>query len=405
MGMWMLAAAAAAKKKQDQRHAAARRARKRREEEERKSKEKRNNSHSDYSENMPSYFECIDEEIGNDAELKDFFQKLYQKVQQVRDEAGAEYRAKAEELVALAEKYNVEKTKIEKKLEESGIEFGERKQLAGIYLSRFTGEYHCSTWGKSRLSLYRETGDSYIYYQAKTINGLERFRITESLLMEDEPKAYLNIAKESLADNQSKYEESKKKLKKLEKRILFISNENKQRKITKLKNEISELENNIRNNQIAIKEHEFVLGLSDEQKADFIKYIQAEKSISDISHEIESLERKFSFVLPKIESKDTILKAMELLEQDGLTEEEITSIFKKLDKVAILRLRGEYESRSWTHNSIDIRMIKEFVKDVYESDPDFVDRNLPDIVSLDEEDRENDGEEHDKSDNNDDPEL
>ena len=96
---------------------------------------------------------------------------------------------------------------------------------------------------------------------------------------------------------------------------------------------------------------------------------------------------------------------MELLEQDGLTEEEITSIFKKLDKVAILRLRGEYESKSWTHNSIDIRMIKEFVKDVYESDPDFVDRNLPDIVSLDEEDRENDGEEQNISDNNDDPEL
>ena len=198
MGMMYLAALAAAKKKQDKRHAAARRERRRRENAEREANEKRNSSYGSHSEDEPSYIECIDQEITNDQELKEFFQKLYQKIQEIRDDSGAEQRAKAVELRDLAEKYNAEKTKIEKRLEESGIEFGERKQLGGIYLSRFTGEYQSSTWGKSRLSLYRETGDSYIYYQAETVNGIDRYYIKESLIMEDEPEGKLNAAKASL---------------------------------------------------------------------------------------------------------------------------------------------------------------------------------------------------------------
>ena len=404
MGMWMLAAAAAAKKKQDQRRAAARRARSRREKEEREAKEK-NKYRGSSSRDLPSYLECIDQEIDSNQELKEFFQKLYQKVQEIRNEAGAEHRANAEKFRDLAEKYNKEKMKIEKKLEESGINFEGRKPFGSIYLSRFTGEYQSSTWGKSRLSLYREVGDSYIYYQATTINGIERYRLTESLIMEDEPEGYLNVAKSSLEYNQKKYEEAKKKLAKLEKRKLFISYEKKQNMIKKLKNEIREIENNIDSNRMAIKEHEFVLGLTDEQKSDLIKYIEAEKCISDITYKIKNLEYQFEAALPKIDDKQTIFKAMQLLEQDGMTEEEITSVFKILDKIAILKSRGEYEHKPWYRETADIKIIRSFVKEIYESDPDFVDRNLSEVVSIDKGDQEADDKNQDISDNNDDPEL
>lgn len=402
--MWMLAAAAAAKKKQDQRRAAARRARSRREKEEREAKEK-NKYRGSSSRDLPSYLECIDQEIDSNQELKEFFQKLYQKVQEIRNEAGAEHRANAEKFRDLAEKYNKEKMKIEKKLEESGINFEGRKPFGSIYLSRFTGEYQSSTWGKSRLSLYREVGDSYIYYQATTINGIERYRLTESLIMEDEPEGYLNVAKSSLEYNQKKYEEAKKKLAKLEKRKLFISYEKKQNMIKKLKNEIREIENNIDKNRMAIKEHEFVLGLTDEQKSDLIKYIEAEKCISDITYKIKNLEYQFEAALPKIDDKQTIFKAMQLLEQDGMTEEEITSVFKILDKIAILKSRGEYEHKPWYRETTDIKIIRSFVKEIYESDPDFVDRNLSEVVSIDKGDQEADDKNQDISDNNDDPEL
>ena len=176
--------------------------------------------------------------------------------------------------------------------------------------------------------------------------------------------------------------------------------------INVLRNKIRELESNIHNNKMAIKQHEFVLGLTDEQKADFVKYIQAEECISHITYEVRNLESRFCAALPKIDSKELIIQAMKLLEQDGLTEEEITRVFKKLDKVAILRSRDEYEHKPWfSERETDIQIIKSFVKEIYESDPDFVDRNMSQIVSLDKEDKEVDVKEQDVPDDSDDPEL
>lgn len=400
MGMWMLAAAAAAKKKQDQRKAAARRERRRREEEERKSKEKYSRS---YSDGMPSYIECVEKEIDGDEILKKFFQRLYEKMNGIRDEAGREYKEKAEEFAALADKYEAERDKVKERLEKSGINFGDNRTLGDIYLGRFSSEYQSSTWGKSRFSLGLQKAEGKHYYRSETIDGIEYYRITESLIMEDEPEAYLNIAKESLKKNEEERDALKKEFDKLEKRRLFISEDKKRTKLKALSNRLSELNNKIDKNRQAIKEHEFVLGLTDEQKADLVKLIKAENGIETATYEVRALESKFSQAMPRFDSEDLLFKAMQLMEAEGLTEEEITTIFKKLDRVAILRERGRYSKSYSPNNGTDRTLVELFIEKVYEADPDFVDRNLAEIVEPEEESQ--DKSVQDVSDNNENPEL
>lgn len=403
MGMMYLAALAAAKKQQDRRHAAARRTRRRREAEERNSKEKSGYSRVS-SNDKPSYFACVIYELSKDADLKDFFQKLYKKVHEVRDDAGRKYREQAEKFLAIANKYEDERCELEEKLKASGVKFDENNQLACISMGRFSSEVLSNTWNKSRLSLYREAVVSSRYEYRGVINGLEHNKITEELLMEDEPLAKLNCAKESLSKNESELASTKKELDKIKKKKLFISAERKENKIVQLTNKISELDRAVYLNREAIKRYEFVLGLTDEQKTDLIKYIKAEKGITTAAYEVESLGDKFVKAIPEIDSKEVMLGALKLLEKEGLTEEEITQIFKKLDRIAIIRGRGEYEIGGISPYDVDIGIIKGFVRQIYEEDPDFVDRNLSEIVSLENEEKDKECENSDVSDGSENPE-
>ncbi len=382
MGMWMLAAAAAAKRKQDQRKAAARRERRRRDEE-RRAKEKNGYSRSS-SGKLPSFYACVEHELREDTELREFFQELYKKMHEVRNEATKDYPVKAEKFVEIADKYRAERQRIQEELIKLGVKFEGYDNLGSISVKQFSSEDNhnpsFSVLNRNRGNGIWGHSDRKHYERRASINGLETKYISESLVMEEYPETKLNIATEELRINKEKRANLKKEYDKLAKRRLFVNEDKKTHRLKVLSNQMSELDNTIGQNELAIKLHTFAAGLTDDQKKELVKYLRAEEGIRGACNGAMSLLSNFGRALPKFKDEKVMFAALQLMENEGLTEERITSIFRTLDKIAIRRERGEYSSSLSKDNYEDSEILKLFIKKVYEADPEFVDRNLAEIV-------------------------
>ena len=236
MGMMYLAALAAAAKKQRERENAARRRAKKFKEEmskERKSSWEKTGYNPEYS-----YLDKVVFAIRTNPQLKEFFKKLEDKIQDIREGEGLEIREKAKSLAELAKKYEAEAKKIEEDLAKSGITLGEQTSSAYYDLNSFNP--------RSRDYVLNEADKS---FEKKGFKRYTEFNGAE-LTMQDVCDSY-NTSYEGIISELSKdINKAKATREKLQKKLDWF---NKERKISlfdpdksgmksqELKNRISKL--------------------------------------------------------------------------------------------------------------------------------------------------------------------
>lgn len=369
--LFLAAAAAAQEQRRRSRNAARRR------QEERRKKERENNSsrgYSSYSETIP-YLDCLMYELEGDEKLAQFFKALKENAERAREESGKGYRESAQDIATMVDNYQEGRSQIEKKLTDSGIEV-KGIDSKGYSLDSFSIVSKESTY------------DRYTYISTRaTFNGLE-----------------LTTDKLNNPDFKEKYEEQKKKCDELrvqkamkEKELsrqqsllkyLPFGKPDRRLQISKIKDALKSIEEELALEEKYRKEMQIFESFTPEQRKNIQRYLIATDYMSRAIDSINKMAREFRGKLPSIDEKDIIEKAFnDTIAELGLEEADIADIFRRMDRVAIRRNRGEYngkgtyyEYRSYGLEGRKKDLVHGFVKHVYEEDPDFVERNMEEVL-------------------------
>ena len=374
----LLVAHAAQEQRRKSRNAARRR------QEERKRQEENNSSRSSYSSyryTIP-YLDCLMYEIDSDEKLSCFFETLKENAEKLREESGKGYRESAQDIATMVDNYQEGRSQIEKKLTDSGIEV-KGIDSKGYSLDSFSIVSKESTY------------DRYTYISTRaTFNGLE-----------------LTTDKLNNPDFKEKYEEQKKKCDELrvqkamkEKELsrqqslfkyLPFGKPDRRLQISKIKDALKSIEEELALEEKYRKEMQIFESFTPEQRKTIQRYLIATDYMSRAIDSINKMAREFRGKLPSIDEKDIIEKAFnDTIAELGLEEADIADIFRRMDRVAIRRHRGEFDGKSEYFEYADYGikgrkkdLVKGFIKHVYEEDPDFVDRNMEEVLE-DEETRD-----------------
>ena len=165
--------------------------------------------------------------------------------------------------------------------------------------------------------------------------------------------------------------------------------------IAKTKKELKEIERELEREEHLRKELETFESFSPSQIQDIRKYLEATICMYKAMQSIRSKAREFAAKVPKIDEKTIIEKALEAtMDELHLGEEEMADIFRRMDKVAIKRYRGEFDDEGIYYDFSDYGLmgrkkdlVRGFIKHVYEEDPEFAERNMVEVIK-DEESRE-----------------
>ena len=381
MGAIVLLAAAAAA--QEQRRRARDAARRR--EEERKKQENKNNSnrsHSSSSERIP-YLDCLMYEIKADETLSKFFAALKDNAERAREEQGKSLRDEAQNIANMIEKYLEGRLEIEKRLVASGIEV---RSLLSDYYSMDSFSIISKEDPHSDQCRQITTGVTFNGLDL-SLNSLDNTRFRERYESQKEKCDGLRIEK-------GEKEELIKKQESLLKYVPFGKNARRD-VIAKTKKELKEIERELEREERLRKELETFESFTPSQIQDIRKYLEATICMYKAMQSIRSKAREFAAKVPKIDEKTIIEKALEAtMDELHLGEEELADIFRRMDKVAIKRYRGEFDDEGIYYDFSDYGLlgrkkdlVRGFIKHVYEEDPEFAERNMVEVIK-DEESRE-----------------
>lgn len=349
MGMFYLAALAAAKKRQEASIAAARRERMRREEEE---KQKQSNSSIEYNgskrkideknSNLPNFFDCVSYELNDDEELSAFFQQLLLKIHEIRNRDLKEIRERAENCIEQIKAIYNEMNEIKERINRPRFVISGSRGFqsdAEVNLEDFLSEFCDSNKRNRENTLYVD-----IYYHLHYV-------------IKNAPEIYEDRDEADYYSRCARIEDV----------------------VKAIRGETDGFEDKKR-----WELQDLVYRMSPEEKKDIIRFYELSQKLKDSVSELASIKQEFDSCKVELGDKELMLQAMQLLEEDGtISEEEITRIFRKLDRIAIARARGEYDEQKEKNKQIHGLVIRSFVRHVYEEDPTFVDRNLAEIVDID----------------------
>jgi len=391
-----LAAAAVAANKRKQRMAAAR-SRKRKSEEARKSNSSEGyyGSDSRYSFEKP-YIDSVMREIMyyDGMGLEEFALKLDFYCREMKAKKGEKYAKEAEKCMSLIEECNAKRKKMQEELVEMGVTLGGMKYFSFDYCD-FT---YVTTDGTrvSGLQKYKDKSSMVVFHAADTFNGL---KLTDEMLT-DPNNTYYRDRYEDLAQKYEPIEGERaaliEEIERKEKRLkyTFFNKEEKEADITKLKEKLAEIDRKLAELEQAKMECETFEKLTPQQKKKISEYLGLVDSMIKTASMISKYGREYekvSIVHDYEYEKETIEEGLsEMIEKEGMSEEDIDELFKKLDLIAIRRNRGEYDfsyvqyggKKDWKLS--DYKRIKGvmegFIRYVYEEDDKFVERNLEDTV-------------------------
>ena len=371
MGAGVILLAAAAQRRRSMEIAARRRERERRErlERERKAREKRDqerrSSYKSSSSYDNSYLKCLSIEMENDPELKDFFDRLGVKVEEVRVESGKEKEKQVADLIEVVKKYQEKKVELEEQLKEAGIELGN--------LGR--GYCYCKSPMSSQEVEY-ESISRYYLFNGLTLS-IRNVRDPEDKQFETNYESAKRICEEGLPE----YIENQKQVRRKValNKIPLIRSYDREKDVETLQYNIERYERDMKAEEEAKVNLEKFRALTPEQKKLIGDYLEVCGSIEKGCLAISEARRTYSYTLPQRSDKQVIEEAIAKMEKEGLTEEQIMAIFQKLDRVAIRRNRGEYDALNSRRYSTD-EVVRGFVTHVYEEDPEFVDRNFDEVL-------------------------
>ena len=379
MGIPLWVAIGVAVKRENQREAAARKRAKKIKEE--NSKERKASwENSDYKPEY-SYLDTVVFAIKNNPQLKEFFKKVEDKIQDIRFAEGAEIREKAESLAKLAKKYEAEAKKIEEELAESGITLGAAEQSAYYDLNSFNP--------RSRDYAINEQDDSFeskVFERYTEFNGAE---LTMQDVCDSYNTSYEGIIGE-LTKDISEYKVTREKLQKKlnwlskERKIYLLNPDKSGQKSYELSKKISKLDAQIAAKEKAKNKYEVLSNLTPEQKDKVIKYMEAHECIDKICRQIHwDLADKYYYSLSPMSKKENVVNAINMLEkEESVTKEEFTAVFVELEDIKSGKKKYNVNSTEWSCLSAIAKTFIDFV----DEEKDKLDSEKSEESKLNEED-------------------
>lgn len=191
------------------------------------------------------------------------------------------------------------------------------------------------------------------------------------------PQRRMELA-ELITRNRAKLEEKESK------KSIFGKKKNDD-KIASLQKKLNSQERELNEIQEAISAYEVIDNLTNDQKILLLEIIKLKKGIYEIKDAISSLKsEQYEKNVETEYSEKTLNEAIKyMIESNIITTDDLQKVFLTLDKIEIKARRGEYEFKNQVPIVIQKLepVIKGFIKDVYEEDEKFVERNKQKIKS------------------------
>lgn len=192
---------------------------------------------------------------------------------------------------------------------------------------------------------------------------------------------YIKARKLSIEVEEKSIEETKNSIAKEERRLKFSIFKRKEieKNINHLKRDLKKFVNS-RNSLIeGLSQYEEFVSMSLEEKELFDKSLPELLQLFELKKEIYDLYSKRSKIQDEMKynfDKETMTRVFErMIEEGNIDQKTLEIVFLMLDKVEIKARRGEYSFQNTYHSRTFDSIVKWFISDVYEMDPNFVDRN------------------------------
>jgi hypothetical protein len=105
-----------------------------------------------------------------------------------------------------------------------------------------------------------------------------------------------------------------------------------------------------------------------EQKELIIQYFEATDSIDKGVSAIRELQKTRRNAAPPLTDLSVMDKALDRMVEGGMTEEDLTEVFNRIDKIRAQRNAGAYDKRKYVGKR-GLYVMKTFLKDVYAHNP------------------------------------
>jgi len=220
-----------------------------------------------------------------------------------------------------------------------------------------------------------------------TFNGL---RITTADIENDSFRKRYEAQKAKCDELRKEKEELERKLKRQEtlKKYIIFGRYDREEEIRDIYKRLDQIEKEIGKEKELEREFKTYEAFTPEQIKDIKDYLDASASIGRGINSIRANIYQFGQQIPQLGDKEVLDNALNAtMEELGMGEEEIADVFRRMDKVAIKRQRGEYEYsyktreyRSSYRTGRFSSLVESFIKNIYEEDPNFVERNMEEVL-------------------------
>ena len=369
--LFVAAAYAAQEQRRRARSAARKRAEERKKEEEKKA---RNSYYSERRNPEVSYLDCVIQEIQEDEVLQKFFGTLLKNAQIYRRSKGVESEDAAKEMDGLIGRYVEERQKVLDKIKASGIQ---------------VNEYDNRAYSLDEFDL-NKTEREFNYANIKGVSTFNGLRITTADIENDSFRKRYEAQKAKCDELRKEKEELERKLKRQEtlKKYIIFGRYDREEEIRDIYKRLDQIEKEIGKEKELEREFKTYEAFTPEQIKDIKDYLDASASIGRGINSIRANIYQFGQQIPKLGDKEVLDNALNAtMEELGMGEEEIADVFRRMDKVAIKRQRGEYgdsyqirDYRSSYRTGRFSSLVESFIKNIYEEDPNFVERNMEEVL-------------------------
>ena len=289
---------------------------------------------------------------GDETRLFKFAMRLDEYCRRVKAKKGIRIVRRAEKWMDLLEECNQKRNKIIEEIIQMGIDMDDEYDRSigyfGFLMNVFS--YENALGNKiSMLMNHNEANANSKFTQCNYFNGIF---LTEEMLNDPDSNVYRDEYERRVKENEGllserevlyiEIEEKEEKLK----RTLFHKKEI-EAEIIELKRRLKTVEIMIADEMSAKRKYNTFNKLTSEQESKIIEYMKMTKKMRKIASVISRLGLKFQEEATIQENEydiDTVTDGFDyMVQKDGMTEKDIQAIFRKINKVAIRRNRGDYD--------------------------------------------------------------
>lgn len=291
------------------------------------------------------FIECMVLATNDDPRLKEFFSVLEKEIEAVIRSKGISYEKQERQIAELVESFYQKRQVISSKLKASGIKFVENFLGPSYTLHGFDDSFE------------RREFDYALIFNGLMLSKDELLNPDKAPFEADYEKALKQVAE---MDEES--EEIKRTLKRPS--VIFGS-----RKTYKdLRSRLSYLKSHRNYADIAKRKLDTFNGFTAEQRDLLIQYFETTEAIDKGVRSMNESQKESRKVAPEKTDLTIMDEALTRMVNGGMTEEDLSEIFRRIDNVMANRESGLYDRRERVSLS-SLTVMKTFLKEIYGTSP------------------------------------